>query len=95
MKQRDEPHPSSSETNKGIPTVSPLHAVPIKSIADDDVAIVWAYPNMPAPSPGAPTLYDFYLDPSLEAWATSEDEHDDSFRWQTYSSRRSFRQGIV
>jgi len=44
---------------------------------------------MPAPSPGAPTLYDFYLDPSLEAWTTSEDDDDDSFEWQTYLNRRS------
>jgi len=73
----------------------PPHAAPIKFIADDYVAIVWVYPDMPAPSPGAPTLYGFYLDPRLEAWATSEDEHDDSFGWQTYSNRPSFRQGIV
>ena len=72
----------------------PPHAVPIKFIVDDDVAIVWAYPDMPAPSPGAPTLYDFYLD-QVYALATSEDKHDDSFGWQTYSSRQSFRQGIV
>ena len=31
---------------------------------------------MPPPSPGAPTLYDFYLDPNLEAWATLEDDDD-------------------
>jgi len=29
---------------------------------------VWAYPDMPPPSPEAHTFYDFYLDPSLEAW---------------------------
>ena len=39
---------------------------------------------------GAPTLYDFYLDLSLEAWATSEDDDDDGFGWQTYFSRKSF-----
>ena len=50
---------------------------------------------MPAPSLGAPTLYDFYLDPSLEAWTTSEDDDDDGFGWQTYFSRRPFRQGVV
>jgi len=68
IEQRDEFYPSSLETNEGIPTVSlPTQAVPIKFITDDDVAIVWAYPDMPPPSPGAPILYDFYLDPSLEA----------------------------
>ena len=45
----------------------PPHAVPIKFITDDDMAIVWAYPNMPLPLPDASTLYDCYLDPSLEA----------------------------
>jgi len=71
----------------------PPHAFPIKFIADDDVAIVWAYPDMPSLSPGAPTIY--YLDPSLEAWATSDDDDDDGCRWQTYFSRRSFWQGVV
>ena len=51
---------------------------------------------MPPPSPGAPILYDFYLDPSLEAWSISEDDDDDGgFRWQPYFSRRSFWQGVV
>ena len=45
---------------------------------------------MLAPSPGAPTLYNFYLDPSLEAWATSENDDDAGIGWQTYFSRRSF-----
>jgi len=72
----------------------PSHVVPINFIADNDVGIVWAYSDMPHPSPGAPTLYDFYLDPSLEAWATSKDD-DDGFGWQTYSSRRPFRQEVV
>ena len=95
VEQRDESHSSSSETNKGIATVSlPPHAIPIKFIADDNIAIVWAYLDMPPPSLGAPTLYDFHLDPSLEAWATSEDD-DDGFGWQDYFSRRSFRQGVV
>jgi len=40
-------------------------------------------------------LYDFYLDPSLEAWATSKDDDDDGFGWQTYFSRKSFRQGMT
>jgi len=53
--------------------------VPIKFIVGDDVAIVLAYLDMPPPSPGAPTLYDFYLDLSLEAWATLEDDDDDGF----------------
>jgi len=57
----------------------PPHVIPIKLIVDDDVAIAWAYLDMPAPSPGAPTLYDFYLDLSLEAWATLEHDDDDSF----------------
>ena len=75
VKQKDDSHISSSEINKGILVVSlPPHAVPIKFIVDDDVAIVWAYPNIPPPSPGAPTLYDFYLNPSLEAYATSDDD---------------------
>jgi len=39
------------------------HAIPI--IADGDVSIVWAYPEMPPPSSGAPTLYDFVLDQVL------------------------------
>jgi len=51
---------------------------------------VWVYPDMPYPSPGAPTLCDFYLDRSLEAWVTSDDDDDDGFEWQTYFSRRSF-----
>jgi len=68
VERRDESYPSSSETNEGIPMVSlPPHAIPIKFIADDDAAIVWAYPDMPLPSPRAPTFYDFYLYPSLEA----------------------------
>jgi len=88
---RDESYPSSSETNEGIPMVSlPPYAVPIKFITDDDVAVVWAYPDMPPPLLGAPTLYDFYLDQSLEAWATSEDDDDDAFGWKTYFSKRSF-----
>jgi len=50
VRQRDESYRSSSETNDGIPTVSlPPHAIPIKFIADDGVAIVWAYPDMPPP----------------------------------------------
>ena len=57
----------------------------------DDVAVVRVYPDMPQPSPRAPTLCDFYLDPSLEAWATSKDDDDDGFGWQTYFSRKSFR----
>ena len=40
-------------------------------------------------------MYDFYLDPSLEAWATSKDDDDDGFGWQTYFSRKSFRQGMT
>jgi len=63
VEQNDGSFPSSLEINEGIPTVSlPPHAIPIKFIVDDDVAIVWAYPDMPRPSLGAPTLYDFYLD---------------------------------
>jgi len=27
--------------------------------------------------------------------ATSEDDDDDAFKWQTYFSRRSFWQGVV
>jgi len=57
--------------------------------------MVRAYPDMPPLPPGAPTLYDFYLGPSLKAWATSKDDDDDGFEWQTYFSRRSFRQGVV
>ena len=68
---------------------------PIKFMVDNDVAIVWAYPDIPQPSPGAPTLYDFYLDPGLETWATSEDDEDDGFGWQTYFSRKSFGQGMA
>jgi len=64
----DGSYPSSSETNEGILTVSlPPHMVPVKFIASNDVAIVWVYLGMPPPSPGAPTLYDFYLDQSLKA----------------------------
>ena len=67
IEQKDDSYLSSSDTNEGIPTVSvPPRAVPIKFMVDNDVAIVWAYPDMPQPSPGEPTLYDFYLDPSLE-----------------------------
>jgi len=51
--------------------------------------------DMPPPSLGAPTLYDFYLDPSLKAWATSENDVDDGFKWQTYFSRRPFQQGVL
>jgi len=52
VEQRDESYPSSSETNEGILTVSLApHTVPIKFIIDDDVAIMWAYPNMPPPLP--------------------------------------------
>ena len=59
------------------------------------MAVVWAYLDMPQPSSGAHTLYDFYLDPSLEAWATAEDDDDDGFGWQTYFSKKSFRQGMT
>ena len=52
------------------------------------VAIVWAHLDMPPPSPGAPTLYDFYLDPTVEAWATSEDDEDNNFGWQTNFRKR-------
>jgi len=93
VEQKDESYPSSSETNEGIPTVSlPPHAVPIKFIADDDVAIVWAYLDMPPPLPGILTLHDFYLDLNLDAWEISEDD-DEDFEWQTYFSRRPFQQG--
>jgi len=85
VEQNDDSHASSSEINEGIPTVSlPSHVVPIKFIVDDNVTIVWTYPDMPPLSPGVPTLYDFYLDPSLEAWAISEDD-DSGFEWQTTS----------
>ena len=67
------------------------HAVPIKFIVDDDVAIASVYLDLPPASLGAPTLYDFYLDLSLEARAPSEDDDDDGFRWQTYFRRRPFR----
>ena len=68
VEQKDESYPSSSKTNEGIPILSlPPHVLPIKFTIGDDVAVVWAYPDMPPPSAGAPTLYDFYLDPSLEA----------------------------
>jgi len=59
-------------------------------MVNDDVAVVWAYPDMPQPSSGAPTLYYFNLDPSLEAWAISKDDDDDGFGWQTYFSRKPF-----
>jgi len=96
IEQKHDSYLSLLETNEGIPTVSlPPHAVSIKFMVDDDVAVVWAYPDIPQPSPGAPTLYIFYLDPSLEAWATSEDDDDDGFGWQTYVSRKSFRQGMT
>ena len=53
IEQKDDSYLSSSDTNEGIPTVSlPPHAVPIKFMVDNDVAIVWAYPDMPQPSPG-------------------------------------------
>ena len=66
IEQKDGSYLSSSETDEGIPAVSlPPRAVPIKFMVDDDVVVVQAYPNMPQPSPVAPTLYDFYLDPSL------------------------------
>jgi len=71
------------------------HAVSIKFIAADDVAIVWTYLDMPPASPGAPSLYDFYLDPSLKAWETLADDDDDSFGWQTYFTRRSFWNGAA
>jgi len=47
---------------------------------------------MPLPSPGAPTLYDFYLDLSLEVWVTSENDDDDDggFGWKRFFNRRSF-----
>ena len=68
IEQKDDSYLSSSKTHEEIPKVSlPPHAVPIKFMVDDDVAVVWAYPDMPQPSPGAPTLYDFDLDPNLEA----------------------------
>ena len=96
IEQKDDSYLSSSKTNEGIPTVSlPPHAVLIKFTVDDDVAVVWAYMYMPRPSLGAPTLYDFYLDLSLEARVTLENDDDDGFRWQTYFSRRSFRQGMA
>jgi len=50
---------------------------------DDDVVIEWAIPNIPCPLPRALTLYDFYLDPHLEAWATLDDYDDGDFGWQT------------
>jgi len=41
VEKRDKSYPSSLETSEGIPTVSlPPHAVSIKFIADDDVAIM-------------------------------------------------------
>ena len=55
------------------------HAVLIKFIADDDVEIVWTYQDIPSHSPRVPTFYDFYLDPSLDAWEASEDDNDDGF----------------
>jgi len=68
VEQKDNSHKSSSEINEGILTVSlPPHAVSIMFITDDGIAMVWAYPNMSPPSPGAPILYDFYLDLILEA----------------------------
>jgi len=82
IKQKKDSYTSFSKINERIPTVSlPPHAVPVKFIIDDEVSIVWAHPDMPPLSPGAPTLYDFYLDPSLEAWATLEDDEDDGFGW--------------
>jgi len=67
VEQKDDSHTSSLEINEGFPTVSlSHHVVPIKFITDD-VAIVWAYPDMPPPSLGAPTLCNFYLDLNLEA----------------------------
>jgi len=96
VEQKDASYPSSSRTNEGILTVSlPLHEVPIKFIIDDDVAIVWAYPDIPPPSLGAPTLYNYYLYLSLETWTTSEDDDDNGFGWQTYFSRRSFQHGVA
>jgi len=55
IKQKDVSYLSSSETNEGIPTVSlPPHTVPIKFMVDDDVAVVWAYPDMPQLHRGHP-----------------------------------------
>ena len=77
VEQKNDSHTSSSEVNVWIPTVSlPLHVVPIVFNAADDVAIVCVYPYMPPRSPGGLTMYDFYLDLSLEAWATSDDDDD-------------------
>jgi len=52
----------------------PPHAIPIKFSIDDDAAVLWAYPDMPPPSPGVATLHDFYIDPSLKSWAASDDD---------------------
>ena len=49
---------------------------------------------MPSHSPGMPTLCDFYLDLSLEAWVTSEDNYGGGFGWQTYFNRRSFSKSL-
>ena len=60
IEQKDDSYLSSTETNEGIPTVSlPPHAVPIKFMVDNDVAIVWAYPDMPQPSLGYPPYMIF------------------------------------
>ena len=51
---------------------------------------------MPSPAPEAPIMYEIYLDPSLKAWMGLEYANDDDdFGWQTYFSRRSFRQGVT
>ena len=72
----------------------PPHAVLIKFIDDDVVAILWTYLDIPSSTPGKPTLYDFYLDLGLEAWATLEYDDDHGFEWQTYFNRRSIRQEV-
>ena len=78
IEQKDDYHTSSLEINEEIPMISlPPHVVTIKFIIDVDVAIVWSYPDMPSSSPKAPTSYDFYVHPTLEALATLEDDVDD------------------
>ena len=82
IEPKDDSYLSPLKTNEEIRTVSlPPHAVPIKFMVDNDMAVVWAYSDMSRSSPKAPTLYDFYLDPSLEAWATLEDDDDNALGW--------------
>ena len=68
VEQKDNSDALSAETNEGVLIISlPPRAVPMKFIANDDMMIVWPYPNVPQPFLGALSVCVFNLDQSLEA----------------------------